>query len=110
VRACDGKYTDGPSGSNVVTIENSAPKLPTIAVDPAKPASKDNLICGIERAATDLGGDTLRYEFDCERDGALWTAKTSTTDHTGDTIDSSDTSGGQNHLDLLQYQKGLLLS
>ncbi|MFT7521868.1 MAG: hypothetical protein ACI9MC_004020, partial [Kiritimatiellia bacterium] len=91
----DGTDSDGPNGSNVVTIKNTAPTAPSVTLTPSSPKSADPLVCEVTKVGTDLDGDKLTYEFDWERNGVAWTGGTATTDHAGDTIASKDTGGGQ---------------
>lgn len=49
--------------SSKVTIHNSYPSMPIIAIEPQNPKTKSHLIAKIIRPATDLNGDRIRYRY-----------------------------------------------
>ncbi len=66
--------TDGTdTGSTVaanVTVSNSAPTAPVIALDPTSPQEGiDDLLCEITTASTDADGDPISYTFEWDVDG-----------------------------------------
>jgi hypothetical protein len=69
ITANDGT-TDGPGGSASVTVENSPPSAPTVSITPDEPNTLDDLVCGIDAAATDPDGDALSYELVWTVDGS----------------------------------------
>ena len=93
-RANDGTTNSAELVSNSVTIQNSPPTTPTIAISPSAPKEGDDLVCSITAASTDKDSDRITYDVSWEKDGVAWTGSTSTTTHAGDTIPSSQTSSG----------------
>jgi hypothetical protein len=72
VTAHDGTEASEPVGSNVVTIGNSAPTLPTVALAPSAPIEQqDDLYCTAS-GALDPDGDPVEYVFAWTVDGATY--------------------------------------
>jgi hypothetical protein len=59
----------GPTGSDSVTIQNTAPTIPTISVSPSSPTTSDNLYCGIVVDSYDADGDLVMYNVAWRKDG-----------------------------------------
>ena len=57
--------------SPTVTVRNSPPSQPTIAISPVSPEPEDNLICGITGASTDDDLDGISYTYAWYQNGAL---------------------------------------
>ena len=89
-------FEDGVSEASAgVTVGNTAPGTPVVAIDPTHPREgEDDLICAIDVPAIDVDGDSLDYVFSWEVDGVSYTA-TDSTDHTGDTVLAEDLSDGE---------------
>lgn len=93
VTADDGDTTT-TLASNTLTVANTAPTAPAIAIDPTAPDDTDELLCDITTASTDADGDTITYDITWEKNGVAWTGSTTNTTHSGDTIDAADVVGG----------------
>ena len=77
---------DGPTlTSTTITVLNSAPTVPVIAMDPEKPKSDDDLWCAVDVESTDADGDELTYTFSWTRNGSEFT-DTDTLDYEGDYV------------------------
>ncbi len=98
---CVVTVTDGTDSatalSNAITIDNSSPGAPTLAISPAVARSHtDDLHCQVDLAAIDPdAADSLSYSFSWMVDGLAWSGSTTQTDWPGDTIPASETSGVQ---------------
>ncbi len=80
--------------SAVLTIGNTAPEAPGVAVTPAGPApGADDLLCSITPSA-DVDGDTVDYQFAWTVDGAPYAGATTTT-YPGDTVPGAATATGE---------------
>ena len=71
VRAFDG-FAAGPPGIAWVTIGNTPPVLPKLAVQPEKPTVADTLVCGMPTAATDIDGQELAFKASWTKNGQPW--------------------------------------
>jgi hypothetical protein len=80
--------------SATLTVLNSTPEAPVVAIDPPDPAEGDDLICEVDVEAADEDLDTIDYSFLWTRDGVAFTT-TTTTDLTGDTVLADHTSSGE---------------
>jgi hypothetical protein len=70
VTPTDGTTAGSASSSSTVTISNTAPTAPVIAIDPTSPeASVDDLFCDLNTASTDADGDTITYTFTWTKNG-----------------------------------------
>ncbi len=69
----DGSAQGSPVTSGSVTILNSAPGAPGVAIDPLQPESSDSLQCSIPvgEESTDPDGDLTTYEFAWLETGVL---------------------------------------
>ena len=87
----DGTVSGTAVAATSVTVRNSPPTAPVIAVAPAEPiVGVDDLVCEVLTPATDADGDTLTYLMAWTRNGAAYTATAATT-WAGDTILASET-------------------
>lgn len=87
----DGEDDGLDESSSGLVIANTAPTAPTILISPEEPIEGvDDLLCGIDTAATDVDGDSITYDIRWEVDGVDWTGSVSTDLNTGDTIDAGD--------------------
>ncbi|MBI5548830.1 MAG: VCBS repeat-containing protein [Deltaproteobacteria bacterium] len=62
VTASDGE-TEGPSASAETTVADSAPTAPEVALSPAQPKVGDPVKVVIQKPATDVDGDGLKYRY-----------------------------------------------
>jgi len=85
VTPTDGADTGASLASSSVTIRNSAPSAPVVAIDPAYPEAGDELFCDVTTEATDADGDAITYTVSWEQDGAAF-GSASRTVWTGDTV------------------------
>jgi hypothetical protein len=92
--ARDGRTISAPDWDEV-TILNSAPTMPAVAIDPPAPSVTRALVCALTTPSTDADRDPLTYFFAWRRDGAEWTGSTATTTHAGDTIVAANTREGE---------------
>lgn len=92
--ARDGRTLSEPAFDEI-TIQNSPPSMPEIAIQPERPSVTRDLVCGLTTPAVDADGDPLTYLFTWRRDGAAYTGATSRTVHTGDTVPASVTREGE---------------
>jgi hypothetical protein len=68
VTADDGASTG--TGSASVTVLNTAPTAPVIAISPEEPVEGDALTCTIVTPSTDADGDAITYAYAWDVDGA----------------------------------------
>jgi len=54
---------EGPAGRAEVTVRNSAPDAPRVAIEPETARRAEPLACRIAADATDLDGDRIRYAY-----------------------------------------------
>ena len=90
----DGEDDGAAVSSGTLSILNTTPEAPTVAIDPLDPAQGDDLLCSVEVAAPDTDLDTIDYAFTWTRDGAAFSSSTTTT-LTGDTVLADHTSSGE---------------
>ena len=76
-----------------VTVRNTAPTAPTIAITPAAPEAGDDLTCSVVTPATDVDGDTISYTFAWDQDGASYAGATS--GGTSSTVAGADVGGSE---------------
>lgn len=86
----DGEEDGLPVTTASVTVANTAPTAPTVAIQPALPLVGRALTCVVTADAVDADGDSLTYTATWTRDGTAYTATTTTT-VTGDRIPGSIT-------------------
>ena len=103
VTASDGTEQSSPVLSELITIGNSAPSAPVIAILPVHPVgSQDSLQCAVLDDALDVDQDSVSYELDWLVDGgdypgdpvASGWAGPSTTLLDSDTVPAEDTAPG----------------
>lgn len=101
VTANDGTANSSQIPSNTLTVGNSAPSTPTVAVTPRWPAAgRDGLRCRITTQSNDVDSDPVTYRFSWTRDGVAHTAGggyvgPTTTTWTDDTIPAADIADGE---------------
>jgi hypothetical protein len=89
VTASDGADTTTVRTSTV-TVVNTAPTVPVVAIEPEDAEPGDSLVCTVPTPSVDADpADTVTYTFVWTRDGVSSPVPTSTTTHPGDTIDGS---------------------
>lgn len=94
VTPSDGTSSGTAVDSNTVTVSNSAPTDPGIAITPGSPAESDDLLCGVTTPSTDADGDGVDYLISWSVNGVAWTGTTGTTTWVGDTISATETVDG----------------
>lgn len=60
----------GPTGEDSVTVQNSPPTTPSIAISPSSPLTDDGLFCAVTSKSTDADGDLVLYNVAWRKDGA----------------------------------------
>jgi len=93
VVAIDELGAEGPAASASVTIENSAPSRPAVAISPASPLPDESLRCEVTTGSSDDDSDTVAYSAVWTVDGVATSG--STTLFSGDTIPSGVTADGE---------------
>ncbi len=88
VTPTDGEDLGAGVTSSSVTVRNTAPTAPVVAIDPADASEGDTLLCDVTTESTDADGDTVTYTFAWEQDGATF-ASAGATVWTGDTVAGS---------------------
>ncbi|MCK6526021.1 lamin tail domain-containing protein [Myxococcota bacterium] len=73
----DGTVEGAPVSSGVVTIENTPPGAPALAVEPSPPHPGDDLACVVVSPGADPDPDGQTYEYEWYRDGVLQASLTS---------------------------------
>lgn len=86
VVASDGADTSAPTASAPLTIRNSIPTVPAVAISPSDARALRDIVCAITTPSTDADADRVTYVFDFFRDGDPYTGPTTTTELTGDTV------------------------
>ncbi len=93
--------------SSTITVDNTPPEAPTLAITPAAPTAGDSLVCDVDSASYDADSDSVTYTMAWTVDGVAYevggTIDTgdpgfigpSTTTWTDDTVDGSDVDLGQ---------------
>ncbi|MDP2313448.1 MAG: LamG-like jellyroll fold domain-containing protein [Pseudomonadota bacterium] len=66
----DGEDAGTALASSSVTILNTAPTAPVVAVSPTDPEDADDLVCDLVTPSTDADGDSLSYTYAWELDGS----------------------------------------
>ena len=90
VTANDGVDDSTPQTSTPITVANSSPSAPLIAIAPEYPAAElDDLVCAVTVDSVDLDLDTFTYSVAWTVDGATFTGATTTT-LTGDTVPAAE--------------------
>jgi hypothetical protein len=96
----DATGLEGPPAVAEVTVQNSPPGAPGIAITPPAPVGgADPLICVVEEASQDADGDVVTYTLQWDVDGATYPlvvhAGPTTTFEDGDTVPAGDSVPGQ---------------
>ncbi len=93
----DGEDTGASATSSSVTVLNSPPSAPVIAIDPSDPVAEvDDLWCELVTESTDADGDDIDYAFDWEVEGSAYPSGDSaelgpdTTEWSDDTVPAED--------------------
>ncbi len=86
-----GAGTTVASGS--VTVADTAPTTPGIAIAPTSPAAGDDLVCSVVTPSVDADGDTVTYAFAWDVDGAAYSS--ASTAATSSTVDGADVGGDE---------------
>ena len=73
VTADEGADTDSETSSSV-TVDNTAPSAPEVAITPEEPEAGDDLTCAVTTASTDADGDALTYAFTWEVNGVAYSS------------------------------------
>ncbi|HCF61003.1 MAG TPA: hypothetical protein DFS52_23780, partial [Myxococcales bacterium] len=68
VTAFDGEV-EGEAVEASATVKNSAPLAPQVALEPASPTVKDELVCAVKKAASEPDRETPVLRFTWKRDG-----------------------------------------
>ncbi len=89
----DGTDSSGSLSSGAVTVENTPPGAPVVAVSPSTASEGDALLCDLISAASDADGDAVTYSVTWTVDGVAYTG--TTTSYSGDTIPASVTTAGE---------------
>ncbi|MDP6934586.1 MAG: hypothetical protein QGG40_16810, partial [Myxococcota bacterium] len=76
--------SEGPAASAEVTILNSPPGTPVVAIEPEDPVAGEELRCVIETDSSDADGDSVDYTASWDVDGV--DVSSTTTLVTGDTV------------------------
>jgi hypothetical protein len=83
VTPTDGTDTGAAVTSSTVTILNTPPTAPGVAIDPSSPVTGDDLICEVVTPSSDDDGDTVSYTITWEVDGVAYPAGSLDTADTG---------------------------
>lgn len=76
--------------SAIVTVADSGPSMPTVAIEPTSPADGDDLVCGVSGPSEDADGDAVTYVASWTVDGVAF-AGAETTTLAGDTVRAGST-------------------
>jgi hypothetical protein len=92
----DGIDLGSPRSSGPMVVANSPPTAPIVVIDPAAPkAGRDDLVCLIDKASSDLDGDPITYAFTWLVDGVPFPAPLYETWLPDDTVSGADTAAGE---------------
>jgi hypothetical protein len=100
VTPSDGTESGDAFSSSSITVVNTAPGAPVVAIDPDEPsAGLDDLICYVDTEASDDDDDALNYTVSWSVNGTDYSALSGatgpfTTDLTDDTVPGDDTVAG----------------
>lgn len=75
----DGEEEGDPVSSSAVTVVNSPPEAPEIAIDPTYPVTTDDLVVVDSVSAYDADGDTLTTTYVWKKNGAVVSGRTTDT-------------------------------
>jgi|GEM_PF-2936756 len=73
VTPTDGE-ANGPASSADITLGNSPPTKPAIAILPDQPLTEDSLTASITRESTDVDGDQITYQYEWYKNESLQSA------------------------------------
>jgi hypothetical protein len=85
VTPSDADGSGAPVGSAVVTVANTAPSAPGLAIAPSAPSAPGTLGCSVATSSYDADGDALSYTMAWTVDGVAFGAATTVT-WPGDTV------------------------
>ena len=85
--ASDGSASSAGLSSAAVTIRNTAPTTPVVAISPTDPQNTDDLVCDVVTPSTDADGDIVSYSYAWDVDGL-------DAGIASDTVPASDTTVG----------------
>ncbi len=86
----DGEDNGTTVASSVLTVLNTPPTDPVVAITPSHPtAGYDDMVCELSSASHDADGDSIDYTVSWTVDGVAYTGA-STTTLTGDTVRGAD--------------------
>ena len=80
----DGTLAGAPMASAPVSVANSPPTAPVVAISPATPDVGDDLLCDVTTASLDLDLQTVTYDFE-------WTQNATLTGYVSDFVPASAT-------------------
>lgn len=86
----DGDDAGTPMTSATVTVLNSAPTVPDLAIDPAEPGPDEDLWCYLDAEPTDADGDTIEVTVSWTQNGTAFTGA-DTLEYDGDYVYADDT-------------------
>jgi hypothetical protein len=89
----DGTEDGAALTSAGVTVQNSAPTAPGIAITPESPEAGDDLTCSVVTPSTDADGDALTYAFAWDVDGSGYGGATDAA--TESVVAGADVGGGE---------------
>jgi len=85
----------GTPKEDTITISNSPPTQPTVDVTPDNPVTTDDLTCTVTSPSSDPDGDLITYTYQWYLDGVRQSSLTTVTTALNVTIDSSNTTKGE---------------
>lgn len=91
----DGSDDGQPVTSSPLTVVNTAPSPPSIAIDPVDPDASEDLLCEIVADGLDVDEDPLTYTVTWTVDGLAYSGVVETTRIAGDTVPASATATDQ---------------
>ena len=90
----DGSITGASLTSAGVTVLNTAPVAPSIALSPSLLLKGEPIQCLVTVGSTDADGDAISYDFVWTVNGVFYTGPATQTDFPGDTVPAGVTLGG----------------
>jgi formylglycine-generating enzyme required for sulfatase activity len=73
VTPSDGVAFGASRSGSVVTVQNTAPTRPVVAISPSDPMEGEALVCEVLSASGDTDGDSLTYSISWDVDGVAYT-------------------------------------
>ncbi len=70
---------NGSPAEDQVTIQNTAPTAPVVAITPDSPGSSADLVCGITTESADADGDAITYTYQWYKGGEVQSALSTNT-------------------------------